>query len=71
MEFPIVSRLPLSEGFSLSEEGRMESGGGGGKKNREGKKENEVAPVETRQSVGKKRERVVRVGRRRRRRRRP
>lgn len=31
----ISYRLPLSEGFSLSEEGRMESGGGGGKKKTE------------------------------------
>lgn len=36
VEFPIVSRLPLSEGFSLSEEGRMK---GEKKKGKEREKE--------------------------------
>lgn len=36
-------------------QGRERGGGERGKKNKEGEKENEVAPVETRKSVGKKR----------------
>lgn len=59
MEFPIVS----SKRGLFIVRGRKPNGIRGGKeeeenevkKNKEGEKENEVAPVETRKSVGKKR----------------